>query len=108
MSDDDKPQIPVQLRRAADVTLHPDPRQWPMGMFIYGPEDLPAAEREAYAVLDLIVAEFESDPMSVQCFDLKLVDRAKKAVEPYRQLIRQSAKIEQNSTKSLKSSDNRV
>jgi hypothetical protein len=32
---------------------------------------------DVWTVLDLIVAEFESDPMSVQCFDLRLVERAK-------------------------------
>lgn len=31
---------------------------------------------DVWVVLDLIVAEFESDPMSVQCFDLRLVKRA--------------------------------
>ena len=31
---------------------------------------------DVWTVLDLIVAEFESDPMSVQCFDQRLVDRA--------------------------------
>lgn len=34
-------------------------------------------ERELLDVLNLIVAEFESDPMSVQCFDLRIVERAK-------------------------------
>lgn len=32
---------------------------------------------DVWTVLDLIVAEFTSDPMSVQCFDLRLVARAK-------------------------------
>ncbi len=36
--------------------------------------------KEAIEVLALIVAEFKSDPMSVQCFDLRLVERAKKIV----------------------------
>lgn len=36
-----------------------------------------AAQREAETLLDLIVAEWTSDPMSVQCFDLRLVERAK-------------------------------
>lgn len=30
---------------------------------------------EAFALLDLINAEFTSDPMSVQCFDLRVVQR---------------------------------
>jgi len=34
-------------------------------------------EREAFQILDLVVAEWSSDPKSVQCFDLKIVKRAK-------------------------------
>jgi len=37
-------------------------------------------EDEALDLLGLIVAEFESDPMSVQCFDLRTVERAKQVV----------------------------
>jgi hypothetical protein len=33
--------------------------------------------REAIQILDLVVAEWKSDPMSVQCFDLRTVERAK-------------------------------
>jgi hypothetical protein len=43
-------------------------------------EERAKVELEAFELLDLIVAEFESDPMSVQCFDLRIVDRAKKCV----------------------------
>ncbi len=32
-------------------------------------------QREALRLLDLIVAEFKSDPMSVQCFDLNAIVR---------------------------------
>ena len=32
-------------------------------------------EKEAWALLDLINAEFQSDPMSQQCFDRRIVDR---------------------------------
>ena len=39
---------------------------------------------EMFSVLNLIVAEFQSDPMSVQCFDLRTVDRAKKVVKAYK------------------------
>lgn len=35
---------------------------------------------EGLRLLDLIVAEFESDPMSVQCFDLRIVERAKAVI----------------------------
>ncbi len=34
-------------------------------------------QKEAAVLLDLIAAEFESDPMSVQCFDLRIVERVK-------------------------------
>lgn len=33
--------------------------------------------------LSLIVAEFKSDPMSVQCFDKRIVDKAIQLVEEY-------------------------
>lgn len=32
---------------------------------------------EAFALLDLINAEFRSDPMSTQCFDASIVERVK-------------------------------
>lgn len=32
---------------------------------------------EAFVLLDLINAEFQSDPMSTQCFDLRIVERVK-------------------------------
>lgn len=32
---------------------------------------------EAFILLDLIEAEFNSDPLSVQCFDLRIVERVK-------------------------------
>jgi len=38
-------------------------------------------EREALRLLDLINAEFQSDPQSVQCFDLRIVQRVKECVE---------------------------
>lgn len=34
-------------------------------------------ESEALRIFDLVVAEWESDPTSVQCFDLRIVQRAK-------------------------------
>jgi hypothetical protein len=36
------------------------------------------ALREAELLIDLVAAEFESDPMSVQCFDLRIVERVKR------------------------------
>lgn len=35
---------------------------------------------EAHTLLDLINAEFQSDPTSVQCFDLRIVERVKACV----------------------------
>lgn len=37
-------------------------------------------DAEAHELLDLIVAEFNSDPMSVQCFDMRIVKRAQLCV----------------------------
>ena len=38
-------------------------------------------EKEAFRLLELINSEFQSDPMSVQCFDLRMVERVKACVE---------------------------
>lgn len=38
---------------------------------------------EMHTVLSLIVAEFRSDPMSVQCFDLSIVKRAEAVVKNF-------------------------
>lgn len=35
---------------------------------------------ECRAVLDLIVAEWDSDPTSTACFDRRIIERAKKCV----------------------------
>jgi len=37
-------------------------------------------DKEAHVLLDLIDAEFRSDPMSVQCFDLRVVERVRQCV----------------------------
>lgn len=37
-------------------------------------------EKEACELLDVIVAEFKSDPKSVACFDLRIVERSKYVV----------------------------
>lgn len=42
-------------------------------------------DKEAYKLLELIHAEFESDPMSVQCFDVRIVKRVKLCVARYNQ-----------------------
>lgn len=36
---------------------------------------------EAFRLLRIIDAEFRSDPMSTQCFDLRIVERVRKCVE---------------------------
>lgn len=43
-------------------------------------------EAEAVQLLTLIASEFESDPMSVQCFDLRTVERAKAVTKRLREL----------------------
>lgn len=45
-------------------------------------------ECEAIRLLDLINAEFESDPHSTQCFDLRIVVRVKACVEERKRLER--------------------
>ena len=37
--------------------------------------------REAWALLRLVVAEWNTDPHSVQCFDLRIVEKAKRLVD---------------------------
>lgn len=44
-------------------------------------------EKEAFRLLDLVVAEWESDPTSVQYFDLRIVEDAKRVVKRLKQLI---------------------
>jgi hypothetical protein len=41
---------------------------------------------KAVALLAIVVAEWESDPTSVQCFDLRVVESAKQTVKRLRQL----------------------
>ena len=45
-----------------------------------------ALQREALQILDLVVAEWESDPTSGQCFDLRVVQRAKEVVRRIKKL----------------------
>jgi hypothetical protein len=51
------------------------------GPFEMDPDELGYECRE---LINIIAAEFESDPMSVQCFDLRIVERAKKAARIHR------------------------
>lgn len=43
-------------------------------------EQLFALRREAIKLLDLVVAEWNSDPQSTQCFDLRIVQRSKEVI----------------------------
>lgn len=43
-------------------------------------------ERRAVALLGIIAAEFQSDPTSVQCFDLRIVRESMATVERLRNL----------------------
>jgi len=45
-------------------------------------------DREAHRLLAVIDAEFRSDPMSVQCFDLRVVKRVRACVEMRQNHIR--------------------
>lgn len=42
--------------------------------------------REAVTLLGHVVAEWESDPTSVKCFDLRLVERAKAVLQRLKQV----------------------
>jgi hypothetical protein len=44
--------------------------------------------REAFQLLDLIDAEFRSDPMSTQCFDLRIVQRVAACVAARKQFVK--------------------
>ncbi len=43
--------------------------------------DQQAADDRVWHIMDLICAEWDSDPMSVQCFDLHIVEEAKALVK---------------------------
>ena len=47
-------------------------------------QELGPTEAEMFALLDLISAEWQSDPQSVQCFDLRLVAKVKAVVKKHR------------------------
>ena len=49
-------------------------------------EEILQLRREAVKLLRLIVAEWENDPMSVQCFDLRIVKRAKEVIAKIKKL----------------------
>lgn len=44
-------------------------------------------DREAHALLDLINAEFKSDPTSTQCFDARIVERVHRCVSNHKQFM---------------------
>lgn len=43
-------------------------------------------ERRLVEIMDIVVAEWSSDPQSVACFDLRLVDEAKNLIKEYKQV----------------------
>ncbi len=45
-------------------------------------------QREAFRLLDLIDAEFQSDPTSVQCFDLRIVQQVRECVSKHKEFVR--------------------
>lgn len=40
-------------------------------------------ERRGMEILAIVVAEWQSDPLSVQCFDLRIVEEAKSLIAQY-------------------------
>lgn len=62
-------------------------------------------ETEMYEILDLIVAEWQSDPMSVACFDLRIVERAKNIVAVYKE--EQKRRDYERTSGFIRSKDNR-
>lgn len=46
--------------------------------------------REAFTLLDLILAEFESDPTATACFDARIVERVKWCVARRRDFEKRS------------------
>ena len=51
-------------------------------------EDSFVNDREAHELLALIDDEFRSDPMSVQCFDLRIVQRIKECCAKRKVFVR--------------------
>jgi len=43
---------------------------------------------EAFRLLDLINAEFQSDPLSTQCFDARIVERVKACVAKRKEVVK--------------------
>lgn len=65
------------------------PRVFPMqqmkgNSFEMDPDELGQECRE---LINIIAGEFESDPMSVQCFDLRVVKRVIEAAKIHRQYV---------------------
>ena len=50
-------------------------------------------DKEAHRLLELVNAEFQSDPMSVQCFDLRIVEEVRQCVELRKMLVRNNPMI---------------
>ena len=63
-----------------DAKLNPDSK------YVKEMEEMFSLRKEAIDLLGLVAAEWESDPMSVQCFDLRIVRRAKEVVDRLKEL----------------------
>lgn len=80
--------------------VHPDERVQSRDMSEMTAEGLRAMEeavensREAHRLLNLINAEFQTDPMSVQCFDLRVVGRVKECVATRERLVREGVVVD--------------
>ena len=51
-------------------------------------EEMWMCRDEGMKLLDLVAAEFESDPMSVQCLDLRIVEDIKRVAKTHRELAK--------------------
>lgn len=51
-------------------------------------DDSETLDSEAWRLLDLINAEWESDPLSVQCFDQRIIEQTQAALKRHRELTR--------------------
>ena len=58
--------------------------------FVMNPDQLADECRE---LIDIIASEFESDPMSVQCFDLRIVQRTIAAAKEHRKYRKADAEF---------------
>jgi hypothetical protein len=81
------PESGWQFREAWEILDVAEPGVIPVAVRLFmagliaGALDRAVADaKEAFTLLDLINAEFQSDPTSVQCFDLRIVERVNRCV----------------------------